>query len=68
MYQVGENDSPGVRLYANVDDADAYMARVEALGGKIIAPAREIPGAGIKTGVFSDPEGNVIGVVAPVAV
>ncbi len=65
LYKVGDGDQPGVRIYANVDDADVYMSRVESLGGKVIRPAGDIREAGIRVGVFSDPEGNVIGVVAP---
>ncbi len=64
LYQIEEaGDQPGVRIYANVDSADAYMAKVEGLGGKVIAPPMAPPGAGIKIGVFADPEGNVVGVV-----
>ena len=64
MYPVSQaDDTPGVRLYANVDSADAYAAKVEGLGGTIIVQPVEVPGGGIKIALFRDPEGNTIGVV-----
>ena len=64
IYKVQDaNDRPGVRIYANVDSADAYMGKVEGLGGKVVVPANEVPGGGIKIGLFTDPEGNLVGVV-----
>ncbi len=58
-----ENDHPGIRIYMQVDDADAYAARAEELGGKSMGPAQEVPGFGIKVGGLIDPEGNIIGVI-----
>ena len=63
--QMGPQDLPGIRIYAQVDDADAYLAKAQQLGGKIIMPAAEVPGAGIRVGQFEDPEGNRFGVVQP---
>ena len=60
-------DQPGIRIYANVDSAEAYMAKVEGLGAKVIVPPMELPGAGIKIGLFADPEGNLVGVVETLA-
>ncbi len=57
------NDRPGIRLYMQVNDADAYTARAEELGGKSMGPAQEVPGYGIKVGGLTDPEGNTIGVI-----
>ena len=59
---------PGLRVYAQVDDADAYLAKAQELGGKIIMPAMEVPGMGIRVGLFEDPEGNRFGVVQPLEV
>ena len=56
-------DQPGIRIHANVDSAGAYMAKVEGLGAKAIVPSMELPGAGIKIGLFADPESNVVGAV-----
>ena len=67
IYQVEGQDPAGVRMYANVDDAEAYMAKVAGLGGTVIAPAFDVPGGGIKIGIFTDPEGNVAGVVETLA-
>ena len=61
--QMGPEDQPGLRVYAQVDDADAYLRRAEELGGKLVQPAQEVPGMGIKAGIFADPEGNAFGVV-----
>ena len=67
IYQVEGQDPSGVRMYANVDDAEAYLAKVAGLGGSVVFAAMEVPGAGIKIGVFTDPEGNVAGVVETLA-
>ena len=58
-----EQDKPGIRLYMEVDDADAYAARAIELGGQSHGPAQEVPGFGIKVGGLVDPEGSVIGVI-----
>ena len=41
----------------------ASLAKAEQLGGTVVFPAAEIPGMGIKTGLFTDPEGNLCGVM-----
>ena len=64
LYQAEDsNDWPGVRLYAQVDDAQAFLEKVASLGGTVVGEAQEVPGQGIKVGQFLDPEGNVFGVV-----
>jgi predicted enzyme related to lactoylglutathione lyase len=65
MYPRNPQDTtmPPIRLYANVDSADAYAAKVEALGGRVVVPPTEVPGQGIRIALFMDPEGNGIGVV-----
>ena len=63
--QQGPEDTPGLRLYAQVDDADAFLAKAQQLGGKLLMPAVEVPGMGIRVGQFLDPEGNHFGVVQP---
>ena len=66
FYQTADgNDRPGLRIYAQVADADACLKQVEQLGGKVLSPAVEVPGMGIKTAQFTDPEGNLFGVVQP---
>ena len=31
-----ENDTPGVRIYAQLDDAAAYLAKAQELGGTLV--------------------------------
>ena len=63
--QEDPNDPPGIRIYAQVDDAEAFLTKARELGGQILMPAMEVPGAGIKIGQLLDPEGNRFGVVQP---
>jgi predicted enzyme related to lactoylglutathione lyase len=58
----GEGANTGVTFYVQVDDLQAYLDKAESLGGKTIMPPMEIPDM-VKLAVFSDPEGNVIGIV-----
>jgi predicted enzyme related to lactoylglutathione lyase len=48
-------------VYVAVDDVAAYLAKVEALGGKTLVPPVPIP-AGIFAW-FADPEGNRVGII-----
>jgi uncharacterized protein len=41
---------------------EATLARGEQLGGKPIQPAQNVPG--VTFGVFSDPQGHLVGVAA----
>ena len=66
LYEIQDpNDKPGLRIYAEVADAAACMAKVEALGGKVVNGPQEVPGMSILTAQFTDPEGNLLGVVQP---
>ena len=66
LYQAEDsNDRPGVRLYAKVDDAQAFLEKAASLGDTVVGEAQEVPGQGIKVGQFLNPEGNVFGVVQP---
>lgn len=51
-------------FYVNVDDIDAYVAKCEALGGKIVVPRQDIPGYG-SFAWLSDPDGNTVGLWKP---
>jgi predicted enzyme related to lactoylglutathione lyase len=54
-------DKPGdVLIYLNTDDIEASLAKVTALGGKVLQPKTEIPQVGWWA-AFSDPSGNKIG-------
>jgi predicted enzyme related to lactoylglutathione lyase len=51
-----------VTVYIQVDDPDAYLAKVEAAGGKTLMPTMQVtPDTTIA--MFADPEGHVIGLL-----
>ena len=58
----GDGQSNQVTFYVSVDDPDAYLKKIESMGGKTIMPTTEIPGMVIFA-QFADPEGNVVGLV-----
>ena len=59
----GTNGGPArVTLYVEVADPQAALDKAEALGGKTVMPVTEIPDL-VTMALFSDPEGNVIGIV-----
>ena len=51
-----------VTFYIQVDDVGAALEKVEKLGGKTVMPASDIPD-GPTIGLFTDPQGNTIGLV-----
>lgn len=51
-----------VTFYVQVDDLQAYLDKAEGLGGKTVMPPMQI-GEDITLAHFSDPEGNVVGLV-----
>lgn len=55
QYNVGD-----VVPYLGVDDVDASLKRVTALGGQVLLPKTEIPGVGWYA-FFADPAGNRMG-------
>jgi uncharacterized protein len=61
----GPEGYPGhVTFYVQVPDAEAALAKAESLGGKRMMGPDEVPGVGIVIGLFSDPEGHVIGIMS----
>ncbi len=52
----------GVIIYVEVADLKKQLAKAEKLGGKTIVPPTVIPNM-VTFALFSDPEGNVIGLV-----
>ena len=54
--------SKRVSVYAQVDDLQATLDRVEQLGGKTVLPPSEVPG-GPKLAMFADPAGNITGLL-----
>jgi hypothetical protein len=53
---------PGVMFFVQVDDLQAYLNKAERLGGKTVMPPTEIPNL-VTSAMFTDPEGNLIGMV-----
>jgi predicted enzyme related to lactoylglutathione lyase len=58
----GENGQTGVAVYISVDDLQATLDRIEKAGGKTVVPPTEIPNM-VTFAQFSDPAGNVVGLV-----
>jgi uncharacterized protein len=54
-----------VTFYVQVPDVGAALDKAESLGGTRMMGPDEIPEVGITLGLFTDPEGHVIGVVKP---
>jgi predicted enzyme related to lactoylglutathione lyase len=50
-----------------VADVGAPLEKAESLGGTRMMGPDEVPGVGIEIGLFSDPEGHVIGLTSPQA-
>lgn len=50
--------------YIAVDDVDATAAAVERLGGTVMEPPHDIPGAG-RIAMFQDPGGAIVYVMQP---
>jgi predicted enzyme related to lactoylglutathione lyase len=57
-----QDGSKRVSIYAQVNDLQETLDRVEKLGGKTILPPTEVPG-GPKLAMFADPAGNVTGLL-----
>ena len=57
-----EEMSNYVMLYIEVDDVDEHLAKAESAGGSTIMPKTVIPDI-VTFGMFSDPAGNVLGIV-----
>jgi uncharacterized protein len=57
----GESPSPGVTIYAQVDDPQKSLEQAQSLGGKIVMPVSEM--GGVTFGLFADPEGHIVGIV-----
>jgi predicted enzyme related to lactoylglutathione lyase len=58
----GQWQGPPVTFYMEVDDPQKYLEQAESLGGKVVMPVTEIPNS-VTFGLFSDPEGHVLGVL-----
>jgi predicted enzyme related to lactoylglutathione lyase len=64
---IGPSTRPGeagVKIYIRVDDLDAYLDRAEKLGGTRVVPPTELPGDFGRFAIFTDPDGNPVGLWA----
>ncbi len=61
-----QDAKPQVTVYVVVDDLQAMLDKAKGLGGEIVMPPMDVPG-GPKIAQFKDPQGNVIGIMIPVA-
>ncbi len=62
IVQTGEGAPPSlVTIYIQVDDLQSYLDKAEGLGGKTIMPPMNISEEIGSAAMFSDPQGNVIG-------
>lgn len=60
---IGPTDGQNqVTFYIQVDDVQAYLNKIESMGGRTVVPVTEIPDM-VTFAQFADPEGNVIGLV-----
>jgi uncharacterized protein len=57
-------EDPSVKIYMRVDDLDGYLDRAEKLGGKRLVPPTDLPGDFGRFAVFTDPDGNQVGLWA----
>ena len=61
------SEGPGGRMrttfYVDVPDLQAALDRATQLGGKISSPPMTIPGTNISLAQFTDPDGNLVGLV-----
>lgn len=58
----GEAGKAGVEVYWGVDDIEAEVQRITALGAAIHTAIQEV-GEGIKVAQLADPYGNVLGLI-----
>ena len=57
----GEASQSGVTFYIEVDDPQAYLDKVTALGGRVVMPVTDL--GMVVMCQFADPEGNIVGIV-----
>jgi predicted enzyme related to lactoylglutathione lyase len=62
--QADPGSGPSVKIYMRVDDIDAYLERAQGLGGATVMPPTDLPGDFGKFAIFTDPDGNQVGLWA----
>jgi uncharacterized protein len=60
--EMPEGEPGRATVYIAVPDTDEYLKKAEALGGKVSVPTTVIPGT-VTFAMFTDPQGNLIGLV-----
>ena len=55
---------PSVKVYMRVDDLDACLDKAEQLGGTRLLPPTDLPEGFGRIAVFTDPDGNQVGLWA----
>jgi predicted enzyme related to lactoylglutathione lyase len=60
MQERGQTPGGGPVLVVDVEDIDAALSKIEALGGQTLTPRTEVMGLGWSA-YFRDAEGNVLG-------
>ena len=60
--QLGDKPWPKVTVYVSTDSVDASLEQAKELGGKVVAPRTALPDGPV-IGIFSDLDGNAIGLV-----
>lgn len=60
---VPEGRAPNVTFYVEVSDVESALAKAEELGGRRVMGPDQVPGGPV-IGLFEDPDGNEVGVVA----
>ncbi|OGC91742.1 MAG: hypothetical protein A2W25_02470 [candidate division Zixibacteria bacterium RBG_16_53_22] len=66
MNVVDKIEPSGTIIYVQVQDIEATLNKAEKLGGKIAMRKSPIPNIGF-FGVFTDPEGNKLGLFTPLS-
>jgi len=60
--QAQENMAPCVTFYVQVEDLQAHLDKAVSLGGTIVVPLTDIPGA-VTFAQIKDPDGNMVGIL-----
>jgi len=61
MTTLGHEPHNYLTIYVEVDDLDAYLKKVEEMGGSTVVPPTRIPGSWFAW--FKDPEGTMMGLL-----
>jgi predicted enzyme related to lactoylglutathione lyase len=56
-----DKNEKSVKIYVRVDDLDGYLDRAELLGGRRLVPPMDLPGDFGRFAIFTDPDGNQVG-------